>query len=314
MRIGLIGTGKIAARHVDTLAGTGHTLLHLGTSPEKSAAAAAEYGGAGYADLDSFIRDGRPDAVILTVPPAQHGAIEYRLIDDRIPFLVEKPLSADPVTAETIAERLAGTNLVAAVGYNWRGLDGLDAARAALARSPARMVIGEFHVGLPASPWWRRRAASGGQFVEQACHVVDIARHLVGDAALEAAVGASSARADAPDADVATASAALVRFESGAVGVFSASNLTQESRSIGVRIMCEGQYVVVDLTGVTVATAAGKAVHPAEQAASFRTQNLAFLAAVEAGAPAKVLCDYADALATHRLCQAIAARVETAPL
>jgi predicted dehydrogenase len=311
MRIGLIGTGKIAARHVTSLAETGHVLLHVGTTPEKGAAAAARHGGTGYDDLDAFLREGKPDAVIVTVPPARHGAIERRLIADRVPFLVEKPLSADAATAEIIAGDIEGRGLVVAVGYNWRGLDGLDAARAALATSAARMVIGEFHVGLPASPWWRRRAESGGQFVEQACHVVDIARYLVGEAEVEAALGAGAARQDAAGSDVATASAALVRFRSGAVGIFSASNLASEPKSVGMRIVCEGRHITIGLTGITIWADEAMTTHAARAEASFRTQNLAFLRAVESSDPSAVLCTYADALATHRLCQAIAARVET---
>ena len=44
------------------------------------------------------------------------------------------------------------------------------------------MIVGEYHVGTPAARWWRRRAESGGQFVEQACHLVDLARVLAGEA------------------------------------------------------------------------------------------------------------------------------------
>jgi predicted dehydrogenase len=312
MRIALIGTGKIAARHVAALAGGGHQLLHLGTSPEKAAAAARQHGGIGCDSLDALLRDGRPDAVIVTVPPARHGALERRLIADKIPFLVEKPLSADSWTAEEIADRLAGSGLVVAVGYNWRGHEGLAAARAALVRAPARLVIGEFHVGLPASPWWRRRGESGGQFVEQACHVVDLARHLVGEAAPVAALGAGAERGDVTDADIAAASAALVRFRSGAVGVFSATSLTPEPRSVGLRLVGDGQQIEIAPTAVTVWTADGTAIHPARPDASYRAQNAAFLTAVAANDPKAVLCTYTDALATHRLCQAIAARAEPA--
>ena len=307
MRIGVIGTGSIAARHLLALGSLpeARVVAHLATSPEKAEAAAARHGGAGFADLDAFVRRGRPDAVIVTVPPARHGAIEERLIADGIPFLVEKPLSADPDLAERIAERLHGHGLVVAVGYHWRALDHLKEARTALAGRAIRMVLGEFHVGTPAAAWWRRRADSGGQFVEQACHLVDLARVLAGEATVAAALGQHFDRPAFADADIAGAGAALLHYDTGAVGVFTATSILPKAASIGLRLVCEGMQVAIALSGATIEDAGGARVVPVGEN-PYAIQDRTFLDAVAAGDASAVFCTYGDALLTHRTCHRIA--------
>jgi hypothetical protein len=117
------------------------------------------------------------------------------------------------------------------------------------------------------------------------------------------------ARAGAADADVAPLGAALLDFDGGALGVFTATSLMPQPTSVTLRVIAEGVQVAIALAGVTVTTAAGVAAHAAT-ANSLGRQDHAFLAAVAADDPDAVLCTYADALATHRLCQAIAERIE----
>ena len=126
MRIGFVGTGAIARRHLmalRTLSGPIVIACHLATTGEKANAAVHEWGGVGFIDPEEFLQEGKPDAVFITVPPHQHGPIESILIERNIPFLVEKPLSADRKTAEAIAAGLRSRGLVTAVGYQWRALN-----------------------------------------------------------------------------------------------------------------------------------------------------------------------------------------------
>jgi myo-inositol 2-dehydrogenase / D-chiro-inositol 1-dehydrogenase len=310
MRIGVIGTGAIASRHLSALAtlGQAEVVAHLATSQDKADAAARRNGGVGFSSLDAFVRQGRPDVVFVCVPPHRHGAIEDRLIDDGIPFLVEKPMSAGAEPAERIAERIAGCRPIVAVGYQWRALDHVAAARGALAGRDIRMIIGEYHVGTPTTPWWRRRAESGGQFVEQTCHLIDLARVFAGEAEVAAALGANFARTAFPDADIAGVSAALLRYRSGAVGVFSATAVLPKPASVGLRVVCDGLEVSITLSETIIFDADGTRAFPATENPYVR-QNAGFLDAVATGDPARVYCSYSDALLTHRTCLEIAALI-----
>ena len=314
MRLGVVGAGGIAARHLVALAQDGgggvEVSAHLARGPERAAAAAARFGGAAFSDIDAFIAEGRPEAVLVTVPPAEHGAVERALIAAGVPFLVEKPIGLDAETPEAIARGIEAGGLVAAVGYNWRALETLERVRWLLAETPAQMVLGRFHGGTPATPWWRFAAESGGQMLEQACHMVDLARHLVGEGEVLGGAGGFAALPEFADGDVAGSSAALLRF-GGVPGVVTATCLLPGGPGPELRLICAGREIAITLAGVTI-TARGQSSVLESRASSYARQDRRFLEAVRSGKRDDVFCTYADALATHRLCLDIAKAIGTA--
>lgn len=307
MRLGVVGAGGIAVRHLAALEQDGgegvEVIAHLGRGPERAAAAAARFGGTAYTDIEAFIAKGRPDAALVTLPPAEHGAVERALIAARIPMLVEKPIGLDLAGPETIARDIEASGLVAAAGYNWRALDTLDKVRELLAETPAQMVLGRFHIGTPATPWWRVQAQSGGQMLEQACHLIDLARHLVGEGEVLGAAGSFARLPEIADGDVAGASAALLRF-GGVPGVITATCLLPGGPGAELRLICAGREIVVTLAGVTV-TSNGMSTTLESRSSSYARQNRKFFEAVRMGNREAVFSTYADAVRTHRLCLAI---------
>jgi predicted dehydrogenase len=307
MRIGVIGTGAIARRHLTalrTLPAQFEIACHLATSLEKANAAAQEWGGAGFTNVDAFLHSGRPDAVFITVPPHQHGPIETNLIERNIPFLVEKPLSADRKTAEAIGARLHGRGLVTAVGYQWRALESLPQIRKLLCERGAHLLSARYLSGTPEKPWWRRQAQSGGQVVEQACHVVDLARHLTGSAEVLAAAPAWMARPQFPDADIAVATAALLRFGAGIPGVLEVSCLAPHLQEANLFILGEGWSATISLAH-TIMDKDGERTEVRHSGNPYAVQAQKFLSAVLTNSASDVLCRYEDALETHRLCHEI---------
>jgi predicted dehydrogenase len=309
VKIGVVGTGGVAQRHLGVLRGIAdlEVVGHLSHAPTRAAAQAAQWGGQAFTTIDDLLDRQRPDAVWVCVTPDGHGPLEAKLIERQIPFFVEKPLSVDLATAEALAARLLPTSLVVAVGYKFRGLDTLDRARDLLAEHPPRMVHAVWYDSLPPPAWWRRAAHSGGQVVEQATHVLDLARCLVGEAEVLAGLAGQWPRADAPDADVPDVSAALLRFQTadGPVpGLLSATSLLRGHQAIELQLVCEGRVVRVSERALVVAT--GRETDELLTAVDpFLVEDLAFVEAVRAADPARVLCSYADALATHRLACAV---------
>jgi myo-inositol 2-dehydrogenase / D-chiro-inositol 1-dehydrogenase len=191
VRVGIVGTGGVASRHLGVLAPlSGVDIVgHVSADAHRADAQAAQWGGHGYAALEQMLDVERPDAVWLCVTPDRHGPPENLLIERGTPFFVEKPLAVDLAPAAAIAERIQHAPLVVAVGYKFRALDTLARVRELLAETPPRMAIGAWHGAMPSPPWWRHQAAGGGQMVEQATHLVDLARLLLGSGTLIGATG-----------------------------------------------------------------------------------------------------------------------------
>lgn len=314
-RLALIGAGWITPTHLAALDRLGRTtLVGVASARLESARATAEPRGAtAYDDVERLLDEQRPDLAYIAVPPSAAIATCEAVVARGIPFLAEKPLAAtDADGPARVAAAVAERGLVAAVGYHLRSLEQLPEVQARLAERPARLVTALWLDGTPAPAWWRRTEGGGGQVVEQATHLFDIARLLVGEAEV---VGAASVRDEPvipPGADVADATAAVLRFENGAVGTF-ANTRRLATHVVDISFSSDGLLTTIrhtspDPGGWEVTFHDGRSARTLPAGRDpYEIQAEAFIDAVEAGDPTRVRSSYADAVRTDRLTRAVVA-------
>jgi myo-inositol 2-dehydrogenase/D-chiro-inositol 1-dehydrogenase len=315
LRLGLVGTGWITGLHLAAFERLDRTALVgvVSGSLERAAAICARYGGSPYTDVRQLLERERPDAVYVCLPPHRSPPVCDLLAERDTPFLTEKPLAADAADAHRVGAALNGRKLVTAVGYNWRGLDFLPLVRERLAERPSRLVLGRWTGRLPRPAWWRHVAESGGQVVEQATHLYDAARFLVGEADVVAASSARSVRPDLPDADVDDVASALLRFEGGTIGTFVNASILG-SDQISLDLLSDGRRTTIRMhpsaTGprwtLRLDDGAGERTIDTRRD-PYDVQAEAFLDAVAQDDPGRVLSSYDDAMLTDRLVRAVVA-------
>jgi predicted dehydrogenase len=302
LRVGCIGTGFIAGRHLAALSQFDDVeIVAVADSvPERAREVAATYAARAYDDGERLLATEELDAVWICVPPFAHGALEHAAIDRGLPFLVEKPLSNDLATAAAIARRIDEGGPLAAVGYHWRYLSVVERAATVLQESAPSLVTGLWLDSTPAVPWWIQRELSGGQVVEQTTHLYDLARLLAGEVDLVSAV--EVAGDDPGQAPV--ASSATLHFESGAIGTMSSARILPSRHRVSVQLVAEGcalelaERSLVDHELRLVTAGADEVVRVDES--PIATQDRAFLDAV-AGRSFDIRAPYADALRSHAL-------------
>jgi len=306
IRVGFIGAGGIAGRHLGVLREFADVRIVALADPDIDRARASAVGcdARAYADYAEMLDRETLDALYICVPPFAHGAPERAAIERGLPFFVEKPLAVDFATAEAIAGGVLGRGLVTAVGYHWRYLDIVERARELLAETPARLALGYWLDATPPPPWWAQEALSGGQMVEQATHIVDLARHLVGEVTTVYGAATRTERAAFPDADVPDVSAATLHFASGALGQLAATCLLGWPHRIGLHLFGEGLAIELSEFELMVDVGRGRPIGRAE-GDPFRREDRAFIDAVR-GKPDRIRVPYAEALATHRVATAVA--------
>jgi predicted dehydrogenase len=303
-RIGLVGAGFIAGRHVDALTAIDGVAVAGIADPraDRVGPLAERAGATAYGSWQDLLDGERLDALWVCVPPFAHGDVEEEAVRRRLPMFVEKPLATDLATAERIAGLVAGAGLLAAVGYHWRYLDTLEEARRLLAGNPARLLLATWLDRAPRVDWWVRQAGSGGQTVEQATHLFDAARLLAGEVTDGWAAAARSTEGPGDIQDVCTAS---LRFAGGALGTFTNTCLLPRGGRIGLEVVAPGLGLFLTEHRLVVSDADG--VREAERAVDpFLAEDRAFVAAVR-GEGDDVRAPYAEALRTHRLVTAVAA-------
>lgn len=317
LRIAFIGAGWIVPKHLAALDRLDRTELvgMMSRTAERATATLAGRTAPAYTDMVRMLDEQHPDVVYLCTPPYRTPDACDLLIERGIPFLVEKPLSArDAVAPARIADAIERDRLVVAVGYHLRGLDFLPEVRRRLAERPPDLIVARWLDSTPEPDWWGRVDQGGGQVVEQATHLYDLARLLAGEASV---IGAVSTAVPPPPADrvvdVVASTSASLRFASGAAGSFI------NSRIVAAAVI-ELELVSADLrTTIRLALERDPATWEVrftepERAAllpagrdPYEVQAEAFLDAVEAGDPTRVLATYRDALATDRLTRSVVA-------
>jgi predicted dehydrogenase len=305
VRVGLVGAGGVGERHARVLTSLpdAHVVAVADQVPERARGVAEQCGAQQFPDAETLIEAADIDAVYVCVPPFAHGEPEMLAVERGLPLFVEKPMAADLSVAEDIGRYVAEAGLLTATGYHWRCLDTVDQARALLAGRPPGLVAGRWFDKVPPPAWWTQRAGSGGQVVEQATHLLDLARHLAGEVDTVTAM-ATTAGHCGPEADIDEASAAVLRFASGAVGTLTTSCLFPHKQATVLEVVAPGLALEVSETELVVHDLDGtRRVAPAVDARV--AVDRGFIGAVR-GMPFPAGVPYEEALRTHRLACAIA--------
>jgi myo-inositol 2-dehydrogenase/D-chiro-inositol 1-dehydrogenase len=274
--------------------------------PEAARKLAAEHGAKAFPEVAALLAEG-VDAVYVCVPPFAHGPAERAVIEAGVPLFVEKPIEINFEKARETAQLIAQKGLLTGVGHHWRYSSVVERAREVLGDRPVRLVTGAWLDKVPPVAWWPRRDRSGGPVVEQAAHVLDLARHLAGEVTAVSAIG-NGTPPEVNGADIDGATAATLRFASGAVGTLAATCVLGWKQRAGLEIYADGLALTITEEKLTVHDGGGDWGMDVDPDAARIAVDRAFVEAVR-GAGDDVRVPYAEALRTHAVATAIAESV-----
>ncbi|MDO9418496.1 glycosyltransferase [Pararhizobium sp.] len=305
-RIGFIGVGGIAHRHLDILAGFDDVELAAFADPDFARAeqSASRFGAKAFDSHRTMLDGAKLDAVYVCIPPFAHGEAERDLIARGIPFFVEKPITLDIGLAEELAAAIETAQLVTAVGYHWRYLDTVEEARQLLSGNPAQLLSGYWLDQTPPPHWWWKNNRSGGQMVEQTTHIIDLARYLIGEVTDVYGRTGFKDRVEFPGLDVPAVTTANLTFQSGVIANISSTCLLGWNHKVGLNIFADRLAIELTDHDIMVDVGAGRPVRQANGDPVWR-EDRDFVDAVRGG-DNHIRCSYADALATHRVALAVA--------
>ena len=312
VRLGFIGTGGNMNRHLRELTEIGGTkfVAFCDIVIEKAEQAVKQYGGKAYGDYNQMLAGEELDAIYISIPPFAHGAPERAVIAAGLPMFVEKPVHMDTDDAKAIAAEVEERGIITATGYQERYLDIIDKAQELLATRRVGFFMGYWMGGMPGG-WWREKAKSGGQLMEQTTHEFDMARYLFGEVKTVYAVARNDMIPNT-DYDIEEASAVSLQFESGVFGVmFSACFTTNGMSRSGLDIFCEGGSLEYHLRRALV-------LSTAEETTTWNPKNnctidmdSTFIEAVRTGDGSAIRSPYGDAAKTAILSIAANHSLET---
>jgi predicted dehydrogenase len=249
LRTAIIGCGNFAHRHAERLAGLEDVQLvgFCDRAVEQAAVYNRRYADDQaqiYEDYERMYEALDLDLVYICLPPFAHDREVELACRHGIHFLIEKPIALTMDLAESMARWVAESGVKSQVGFMYRHGEAVQWLKAYMRDTgvadrgflTARYFCNSLHSG-----WWRDRSKSGGQLVEQIIHLFDLARFLLGEPVRIYSMQENLFHRDVGDYTVEDASGTVVRFESGSIAVFAATNGAIPNRwEYDLRVMLSG--------------------------------------------------------------------------
>ena len=190
--VGVVGAGNFArARVLPALADAGVSLVSIASrSGLSSASSARKFGFARNTnDVASVLDDDDVDAVFVLTRHDSHGPLVLQALDRRKHVFVEKPLTLREEELDEIVARMDEVGvgpdrpdgLRVMVGFNRRFSPHVVEMRRALRgrHQPVTAIYTANAGAIPPDHWTQDPEVGGGRILGEACHFIDLLRHLV---------------------------------------------------------------------------------------------------------------------------------------
>ncbi len=298
LKIGFVGCGinKIHMRNLSAMEGV-RLVAFADMEEEKVRTIAAQYGGQAYTDARAMLDTEKLDALYVAVPPAAHG-LEIQAVQKGIHIFAEKPVAVSMETAQEIAGAIKKAGVISSVGYHLRYKAVTRRAKEILADKAVAMAVGAWMCDMPRTPWWRQKSLSGGQMVEQATHICDMFRWLVGEVEEVSAFYSTRALQSVPNFDIWDVSSVNLRFENGAVGALQSTCVLGPGQyRVEMELFCKELSLELDGDNLLLGYPRRKEEITLPNDAYF-DEDQAFIEAVKSGKREGILCPYEDGVKT----------------
>ena len=189
MKFAVIGCGRMGVRRMKAITGNSETELVCLSDNDTEAAkkVSKEMGCDFYPDWEKAVSKSDVDCVIVSVPNKFHHPITTQALNEGKHVWCEKPLARNPDEALGIVRTLAKSDRFLKVGSNLRYFPSVQKAKELMNGAASGDVfclrgwVG--NAGWPVKMWFSDADMSGGgTFLDNGCHLLDIARWFLGEA------------------------------------------------------------------------------------------------------------------------------------
>ena len=183
--VGWIGAGNFASRMlIPAFAKAGAQLHTIASAGGVSAATVGLKSGfrSATTDTTAMLSDDAIDTVVITTRHDSHAEWVIAALEAGKHVFVEKPLAMTMSGLDRVRLATVASTRLICVGFNRRFAPMVVEARRALAarKEPLALSIMVNAGEIPPEHWTQDRDAGGGRIVGEACHFIDLCRHLAG--------------------------------------------------------------------------------------------------------------------------------------
>lgn len=186
LSIGIIGAGRMGRHHCDAVTNYGaHVVAIHDVLSEAAKALAAHAKSELSTDVLQTFFDKEMDGVVITTPPPVRLEPIQMACERGIPMLVEKPPALNISDGRKCLEYIHQSGVLAAVGFQLRYHPLYERMKELIASETIHLVRTvctiSYYLNFQMPTWFLQSEISGGPLAEQAVHVLDCARYVMGN-------------------------------------------------------------------------------------------------------------------------------------
>ena len=192
LKVGIIGAGLQCQRRAPIVVKSSDTELVAIASLhyEQTKQVAKQFNCEAAESWEKIVERKDIDVIVVCTPPYAHADISIQAMKNGKHVLCEKPMTKNLKEAEDMVKTSEDTKRILKCGFNHRHHPAiLEAKRIIDAGSIGKLIFGRCRYGICGRPGyeheWRANPemASGGQFIEQGTHAIDLFRWFYGEIA-----------------------------------------------------------------------------------------------------------------------------------
>ena len=225
MKIAVIGAGLAGKQHIDTILNNKNCELDLIVDPcqeayELSKKLNVQY----FSSTELALEKCRPDGAIIATPNSRHIENAELFLKEKIPVLIEKPLSSDIKSALKIVEYSKKQKTKILTGHHRRHSKIIQKAKRKIESGNLGKIIASHATCWLFKPdnyfnsW--RKSLGGGPLLINLVHDIDIMRYLIGEIERVQCFESNSIRGG----DTEDTAVVILKFENGSLGTLSVSD------------------------------------------------------------------------------------------
>ncbi|MDQ0972553.1 putative dehydrogenase [Neobacillus niacini] len=187
VRLAVVGTGWQGQGHLNTMKEINEIEV-VGVcdlNEELLAKAVNKFGVKGFQNYVEMLDETHPDGIIICTPPEVREFLVREAAERGIHCFIEKPPAKNLEMAKKVDEILGRTGVINSVGFMYRYSSAVQKTKELIAGRRVALVRSAMLDGLALRPNWPRwffdKERSGGPAFDQAIHIFDLSRYLLGE-------------------------------------------------------------------------------------------------------------------------------------
>jgi predicted dehydrogenase len=187
VRLAVVGTGWQGQGHLNTMKDINEIEV-VGVcdlNEELLAKAVNKFGVKGFQNYVEMLDETHPDGIIICTPPEVREFLVREAAERGIHCFIEKPPAKNLEMAKKVDEILDRTGVINSVGFMYRYSSAVQKTKELIAGRRVALVRSAMLDGLALRPNWPRwffdKERSGGPAFDQAIHIFDLSRYLLGE-------------------------------------------------------------------------------------------------------------------------------------